>query len=81
MMKPVLVRWRDSISGAGWRSRENWDKWLKSDGAIQLSVGFLFESSPDRVAIIQSVQEKDDPNMSEMLEIPRSAVISVRKLK
>lgn len=80
-MKLVLVRWNDSVAAGGWRLEREWRDWMKLGGMTQQSVGFLLEDSDECVVLAQSVQEKDDPNMDHLIQIPRGAVISVTQLR
>ena len=77
----VLVIWRDSVAANGWRSPDDWHKWIASDGEIQETVGFLFERTKRHIAIVQSVQQSKARSMASLLQIPAVAVLSVRRLR
>ena len=73
----VLVTWRDSILGVGWRLSNAWEEWLESDGSIHETIGFLFRKTKQSVVVVQSRQLRDNPNYDAMLEIPTGAVDSI----
>ena len=77
----VLVIWRDSVSASGWRSQDDWRKWIGSDGEIQETVGFLFERTKRHIAIVRSTQQVAGGSMDAILQIPAVAVLSVRRLR
>ena len=77
----VLIRWIDTTGSRGWRDAEAWDKWLSSDGAAQETVGFLLKRTKKYIAVVQSVQQCDDPNMDAILQIPAGVILSVRRLQ
>jgi len=79
----VLVTWRDSVSGHGWRDHLEWDDWLSRAGAFQESVGFLYRLTDETIVLMQSVQRTapDGQRMDEAIEIPVASVIEIRTLQ
>lgn len=78
----VLVTWRDSVAGHGWRDHAEWDEWLLGAGAVQESVGFLYRLSAEAVVLMQSAQraEPGAQKMDEAIEIPAPSVIEISVL-
>jgi len=68
---PVEVRWTDSIASNGWGAKAG-----AKMGCV--SIGHLVERSKDRVVLAQSRSHYSE---AEVLEIPASAIKSVRKLR
>ena len=79
-MKYVLVRWVDSTAGHGWRSREEAAAWINKPGNEQASVGFVVSRTKLSIVIAQSIQLSSNGNVAELLEIPSSAILSVKNL-
>lgn len=75
---PVWVLWRDSHVSTGWHSIEQ-AKDERNRGMEITSVGFLLESNADRVRIVQT-RGVVSGAVSEVLTIPREAVLVVREL-
>ena len=73
-MKPVKVRWIDSMSSGGWQSKGDW----KPANMEVVSVGFLFKDLDDRIVLCQGETEF---GIGEVMEIPKFAITSMRYLK
>lgn len=76
----VIVRWRDSIIIAqAWR-------WISETGSSLpqdcVSIGFLYRKDPKHIIIMPHISEEDSDEFQVhgMMAIPRSAIISIRKL-
>lgn len=77
-MKIVCVKWYDSVSMIGWRSKRSIDDWFKNGPDVMESVGFLYKKSKICVVIAQSVHAFDkDTNLGEPMMIPMGCVISI----
>lgn len=68
---PVVVRWVDSIGTSGWRS--DYDSRLECT-----SVGHLVEKNKQGVVICLN---KSHYTCGDYIEIPRSSIKSIKKLK
>lgn len=77
-MKKVFVKWYDAESLRGWKSKKVIKKVVKKGLDTAETVGFLYKKTDKIVAIVQS-QHLD--NRSELIMIPRSCVISIKRLK
>ncbi len=81
-MKPVRVRWYDSIGMSGWNKIRDVDVFAKDGSEIMESVGFLYMKNKDCVILVQSIHViEGNTNLGEPLKIPRVSVISIEKLK
>ena len=81
-MKPVRVRWYDSIAMSGWNKRRDVDDFAKDRSEIMESVGFLYKNNKDCIILVQSIHAfEENANLGEPLKIPRVSVISIEKLK
>lgn len=70
-VRPVIVRWIDSASEAGWG--------VKPGNRLKcVTVGIRVKGPKDRISIVQSRSHYSD---GEMIEIPKIAVASIRRLK
>ena len=77
-MKKVLVKWYDTEQTTGWKHKKTIEEILDMGLDIAETVGWLVRKDKKVVAVVQS---RHIDNRSELLVIPRSCVISVKKLK
>jgi hypothetical protein len=77
-MKKVLVKWYDTEALPGWKHETHVANIVKDGLDVAESTGFLYKKNSHLVAIVQS---RHLTNVSELLMIPRSCVISIKKLK
>ncbi len=69
--KPVIVRWVDSMASPGWSA--------KSGAQFEcITIGNLVEKTEERICVALNKSSYSD---GDMMEIPRVAVRSVRRLK
>ena len=80
-MKIVEVTWWDTVSVGGWHTVRNLDEWLKKDGLLQKSSGYLYEATKEYVCLVQSFQCVEGGNLAESIQFPRAVVIEVRTVK
>ena len=81
-MKPVRVRWYDSIGMSGWNKSKDVDDFAKDRSEIMESVGFLYKKNRDCVILVQSIHAfEENTNLGEPLKIPKVSVISIDNLK
>ena len=75
-IRPVKVKWTDSIHGAGWNDHRAAST---SRPTKITTVGYLLERDKDRVVVAQSVSD-DTEELGNLLTIPRAAVRSIKRL-
>ncbi len=81
MPKMVLVKWRDTESMSGWKGVLVAKEFAKEDCDIVESVGFLHSKSKKVIVIYQSLHHYENgTNFGELLKIPMSTVVSIKKL-
>jgi hypothetical protein len=84
--KPPLVEveWNDSHAEAGWRSVKDVLETAKKTHKVHcFTSGYLIASNAEFVLIASSYVPwtgNDTPEISETMQIPRSAVINIRSL-
>ena len=78
--KKVQVNWQDSIFCRSWDDIEEKQKQLKADNLEHVSVGYLVQETDDYVAITHSVG-LGIHNVSDTLQIPRTAITKIRRIK
>ena len=78
----VLVAWIDSSSYGSWKMEENFLAQIDKDGLGCESVGYLVREDAARVILAQSRETKDNDRdqISDLIVIPRVAVVSMRRL-
>mgnify|MGYP001558695062 CR=1 FL=1 len=79
-LQAVEVTWTDAVSGHGWRPFAAWQEWLKSSGALQVSLGYLVAVQDEWVAIAQSRESAGAGNLSEVIQVPTAVIVSIREL-
>lgn len=70
--KPVLVEWNDAVQTIGWAELH-----APTDMACK-SAGFLVSKTKDRITLALNW---DGENYGQHMEIPRSCVTKIRRLK
>ena len=81
MPRMVLVKWRDTESMSGWKSTLVAGEFASEDCDVVESVGFLHSKNKKVVVIYQSRHHYENgTNFSELLKIPLSAVVKIKKL-
>jgi hypothetical protein len=79
LSRMVRIVWTDSCSRSGWTTPGAARDWAAAVLTVQ-SVGFIFSDEPDSVVLAQSFDSNHDPNPNGMLQIPRSAIRSIREM-
>jgi hypothetical protein len=78
-MPIALVAWEDSRSLGGWHTPDQWREQL-AEGLIECrSVGYVLHQDETRLVLAQSQGRSGE--VADCLDIPRSAVRSVRVLE
>lgn len=75
----VEVEWLDSVVSVGWRQRGERLQETEAANMRHASAGYLLRSSKTDVVITHSRGVSLD-NVAETIQIPRRAVVSIRKL-
>jgi hypothetical protein len=79
LSRMVRIVWTDSCSRSGWTTPGAAREWSTAVLTVQ-SVGFIFSDEPDSMVLAQSFDSNQDPNPNGMLQIPRSAILSIREV-
>ena len=77
----VEVTWHDSFSARGWKTDDDLDEIWHDTHFLIHSVGTIVRQDKRRVALCGCVDGQKPPNKNRYLEIPRSVIQSIRKLK
>ena len=83
--KIVEVQWIDSMSACGWRSEDEAHKMAGTTPLIH-SAGYLLRKDKDKIVLVgaydhQMSGKKNRHNVNHYMEIPMSAVKSIRRVK
>src|ERR1700722_10544124 len=79
LSRMVRIVWTDSCSRSGWTTPGAAREWSTAVLTVQ-SVGFIFSDEPDSMVLAQSFDSNQEPNPNGMLQIPRSAILSIREV-
>ena len=83
--KIVEVKWEDSTSLHGWRSREDVERFLVEGSSTCKTSGYLLEKSNKHIAIVQSFGYANGSNLpdnyGEIMIIPRKCIKSIVELE
>lgn len=82
--KIVEIEWIDSNSTWGWGSTKNAKESAKTRPLTCRSVGYFLCEHEDRVSIVQSFADNldsEDGGTSEVLTVPKVAILKMRNLK
>lgn len=78
-LKPVFVKWRDSMGSPRWHARRDFEEWACDPGDMRAeSVGFLAYEDDECIVLVQSVNPFA---VADGLKIPRTAIRAIRRLK
>ncbi len=82
--KPVYIKWRDCSEVHGWSTKAEADSFSRDDMNVD-TCGFFYRIEDDRVMVSLSrgfPEEGGEPTVfGSLISIPRSAVVSVKRLK
>lgn len=70
---PVLVKWVDSKSWAGWQSRDAWKDHLHNASCEVESLGFVINEDSTYLSLAQSWGTE---NAADVIQIPKAAIIA-----
>ena len=77
----VEILWEDSSHTGGWTKEDD----FKEDYLEHLTCGYFLQETPRTIQIIQSKATSKDKdgkvNVDAMMQIPKKAVLKIRKLK
>ena len=79
----IEIKWLDSLSTSGWK-KESLVKTSK-ERMIHKTIGYFITEDPQSILVIQSFNlssgpYKDDIYVDGIMEIPKKAIIRIRKL-
>ncbi len=79
-MPIVEVEWVDSVRHGGWSSPEQYAKGI-GEGKDCRTAGYLFRKDRKSICVALNQGTSDDGSICDMMEIPRSAVRSIRVIE
>lgn len=79
-MRLVEVEWLDSVSTQAWTNTEEFRRESTRDEMLHRTAGYLVEANDDMVTVAGSRSETGN-SISDVMQIPRVAVLTIRHLK
>lgn len=74
----VEVDWIDSVNAGGWHVPHETDEFCRDPGPILHTLGYIEKRTKKYLVLAQSVHGS---NRANLVAIPHSAIVKVRKLK
>lgn len=79
-LKPVLVKWIDISTSAGWKEQDEIDKFVMDESEnLVHQCGFLYEEDERQVCLLNSYFVGADL-LGDLTKIPRGCVIELKYL-
>lgn len=79
-MRIVEVEWLDSVSEGRWHPKDDAIREATRDVMLHRSVGYLVHET-DELILLAGSRGEDGANVADTMQIPRVAVLQVRKLR
>jgi hypothetical protein len=78
--KPVLVKWYDISTKAGWHEQEGIDQFvMDEDENLVYQVGFLYEEDERQICLLNSYFSGRDL-LGDLTKIPKGCVVEIKYL-
>jgi hypothetical protein len=78
--KPVLVKWYDISTKAGWHEQEGIDQFvMDEDENLVFQVGFLYEEDERQICLLNSYFSGRDL-LGDITKIPKGCVVEIKYL-
>jgi len=78
--KPVLVKWYDISTKAGWHEQEGIDQFvMDEDENLVYQVGFLYEEDERQICLLNSYFSGRDL-LGDITKIPKGCVVEIKHL-
>jgi len=78
--KPVLVKWYDISTKAGWHEQEEIDQFVMDENEnLVYQVGFLYEQDERQICLLNSYFSGRDL-LGDITKIPKGCVVEMKEL-
>lgn len=78
--KPVLVKWYDISTSAGWKEQEEIDTFVMDENEnLVFQVGFLYEEDERQICLLNSYFSGRDL-LGDLTKIPKGCVVEIIRL-
>lgn len=78
--KPILVKWYDISTKAGWHEQESIDQFVMDESEnLVFQVGFLYEQDERQICLLNSYFSGRDL-LGDITKIPKGCVVEMKEL-
>lgn len=73
----IQIKWLDSLHSGGWQNESGVE--TSKDRLVHYSVGYFLKEDSRSIIIIQSYQNIENKNIDAVMEIPKVAILKIKK--